>query len=241
MLFPSQNIGACDLVLLEVPRFKNGLGLTIHVRTTARYMYSYISSVAIQIGEETLEVSSWGDYIFEGVSQADLPNRLSSFPVSHAQEEGSNRRHKFEIDLGLDGKITISSFKDILEVKIENASYGSFHDSKGLMGQFGSGIMLARDGFSVLEDPAVFGQEWQVGLNETMIFQQARAPQFPEVCIMPSEESAKKRRRTRRLGETWVSRDAAEEACNIWGPENKESCIFDVLAMNDVEMAQTGF
>lgn len=43
--------GECDLVFLSTPEFENGTGLDIHLRTKARYEYSYIEAVAIRIGE----------------------------------------------------------------------------------------------------------------------------------------------------------------------------------------------
>ena len=48
--------GVCDLVLIKNPEFKNGLGMHIHLRTTRTRMWSYVSSAAIRIGEDILEV-----------------------------------------------------------------------------------------------------------------------------------------------------------------------------------------
>ncbi|CAB9512707.1 Glycoside hydrolase Family 5 [Seminavis robusta] len=49
-------MGACDLVLLHAPNFKdNNTALDIHIRTKTRYDYSYIETAAVQIGEDILE------------------------------------------------------------------------------------------------------------------------------------------------------------------------------------------
>ena len=62
-------------------------------------------------------------------------------------------------------------------------------------------------------------------------------PQYPEKCLLP-DPSAKE---TRRLGEKSISREAAEIACAHWkATESKERCIFDVIAVGDLEMATVG-
>ena len=61
--------GGCDLVLLHDDSFAHGLGITIHIRTKERYGYSYIETAAVRIGEDTLEVSSYGFYMVNGVSE----------------------------------------------------------------------------------------------------------------------------------------------------------------------------
>ncbi|CAB9519418.1 expressed unknown protein [Seminavis robusta] len=53
--------GQCDLVFLENKDFNNGQGMDIHVRTTARYQYSYIEAAALRIGDDVLQVSSHGN------------------------------------------------------------------------------------------------------------------------------------------------------------------------------------
>lgn len=40
---------------------------------------------------------------------------------------------------------------------------------------------------------------------------------------------------SRRLGES-IAESAAEKACAHWG-DQKDQCVFDVLAMNDIEVA----
>jgi hypothetical protein len=55
------------MVMVSAPDFQQGLGLQVHIRTTIRYQYSYIESLAVRIGEDTLQVSSFGEYSFNGV------------------------------------------------------------------------------------------------------------------------------------------------------------------------------
>jgi hypothetical protein len=53
----------CDLILLVAPSFEGGRGLKIHVLTqlSSNHHYSFVSVMAIQIGEDILEVAGHGD------------------------------------------------------------------------------------------------------------------------------------------------------------------------------------
>merc|ERR1711935_803940 len=47
--------GECDLVLVDHPAFANDLGLKIHIRTERVKYFSFISNIAVQIGDDVLE------------------------------------------------------------------------------------------------------------------------------------------------------------------------------------------
>lgn len=222
------------MVLVDHPTFKNGLGVTIHARTTRRYNYSFISSAVIKIGEDILEVFGFGGYIYNGVSAADTPVSLGDFSLTHTTIEDKNI-HIFEIALGGEEKVVLRTYKDIVGVKILNGK--SFSNSVGLMGEFGTGKMLARDGQTILDDPNEFGEEWQVRESEAGLFQSIRSPQYPEKCVLPSTEDITE---SRRLGEASVGRSVAERACAWWGAANANRCVSDVLATGDVGMADLG-
>lgn len=228
--------GQCDLIYLENPEFGNNEeGLTVHVRTSPRYQYSYIESAAIDIGGDVLEIGAWGEFFLNGVGNSagedvDMPDiKLGGqYPVTHLQI--NKKRHKFEVDL-LDGqKIEVTTFKDMVNVKFDNAKYDHFKNSVGLLGKFGTGEKLGRNG-TLIEDTNSFGMEWQV-TSET-IFQTSRHPQYPMQCIMPSPKSD-----ARRLGAS-IAEDAANAACEEWG-DMKEQCVFDVMATGDLELAAAG-
>lgn len=234
-------MGACDLVLVHAPSFNaSGLDLDIHIRTTKRYQYSFISSAVIRIGEDTLEVSSWGEYSINGVSQwrddGDGGSmNLAGFPLVYQQI--NEKQSKFELVLGNDEKIEISSFKDLVSVTIKHGTTERFGDSVGLMGSF-DGKLLARDGVTEMEDMNAFGQEWQVRQDEPMLFVSERVPQHPTQCVLPSPEEASST--GRRLGET-MAQGKAEEACaHVSEPQRKEACVFDVMAVGDIDIAKTG-
>lgn len=224
--------GACDLVMLRASNL-GGIpdnDLSLHVRTTKRYSYSFIETAALQIGEDTLEVAGWGTYFLNGVSAADMPALVGGYLVSYTQS--SEKDHSFVIQLDGDHDVKLSTFKDWVNVEVSGKRL--FKESLGLMGNF-SGTRVARDGETILDDPIAFGQEWQVLQTEQKLFQVTRDPQHPQSCDMPEETVVDD---SRRLGSS-LARSAAEEAC-AHREEDKEECIFDVMATGDIEMAQAG-
>ena len=223
--------GECDLVMLHAPNFGNGLGLDTHIRTTIRYDYSFISSAAIMIGEDVLEVESWGDYMLNGISQAALPAEMSGYTLTKTQT--SDKESVFDIQYDSGKHIYLSTFKDFVGVKFDVFNRTELLGSEGLFGEFPSGKMVGRDGKTVIANPNEFGQEWMVLDTEPKLFQVNRFPQHPQKCNLPDPSKQTARRR---LGET-VARGAAEEACVHWG-HDKDMCVMDVMATGDIEVAQ---
>lgn len=225
-------MGECDLVFLTEPGFGNGAGLDIHARTKLRNDYSFVETAAIRIGEDILEVSSWGDWSLNGVSFSNAlsaPLSIAGYPVYHRQL--NKKKNVFDIVVD-SGNITVDNFKDFVNIKIRTPLPGS----KGLLGDFYTGDSLARDGETVIEDPNAFGQEWQVLDSEPNLFQTNRAPQFPNKCILPSES----KKEARRLGDHGVSEEAAKLACAKFQGSTFESCVHDVMATGDLEVADAG-
>jgi hypothetical protein len=221
--------------LVHSDAFESGKGLDVHIRTSIRRDFSYISSAVLRIGEDVLEVRSQGVYFLNGVASADLPSEFSGFEFFHTQP--TELQHVFEVHLFGQQRIKLKTYKDFVSVAFEQANKERFGDSVGLMGNF-EGIMLARDGTTVIEDPNAFGQEWQVLPTESKFFQEDRLPQHPQTCSLPSAEATNQIRR--RLSEASAAlAEAAEVACAQWG-EGKEMCVYDVIATGDLDMAQAG-
>jgi hypothetical protein len=219
--------GECDLVFLNAPNFADGLGLTIHLRTKIRYAYSYVESAALRIGNSILEVGSFGGYALDGVDDANLKDpgaNLGGFAILHSQFDP--KRHLFEIIIDEHESIKITTFKDIVSVKILGGSSSYYANSVGMMGSFEDGTMLARDGTTVIADPNLFGQEWQVHETEPKLFRVNRSPQLPrEQCRLPSTLPNVT---GRRLEGSHVWREDAERACNRVGVDAvKQNCMFD--------------
>jgi cysteine-rich repeat protein len=225
--------GECDLVFLHSSAFESGLGLDVHIRTQIRRDMSYITSAAIRIGTDILEVESQGVYYLNGEFGVALPDKFSGFAFSHTQP--TNKQHVFEVHLGGRERIKIKTYNDFVSVLIEQGQIEHFGDSVGLMGDFGKGRMLARDGKTVLDNVNEFGQEWQVLDTEPSLFQTPFLPQDKQECRLPPPMQASQLRR--RLSS--VDELAAEKACEHWG-EGEADCVFDVLTTGDLEMAMVG-
>lgn len=146
----------------------------------------------MRLGGEILEVTGWGSYTFNGVASADLPSTVSGCPMNYLAK--FNQEYIFQVHLGEEQQIIIKTFKDLVSVKIENPSMATFGESIGLMGDFETGRLLARDGVTVLDDPNIFGQEWQVSNADIQLFESASKPQYPQKCILPDAAKAQRRR-----------------------------------------------
>lgn len=227
--------GICDQVLVTSPTFGDGLGLDIHVRTKPRYEYSYIEAAAIKLGDDILQVGSWGQYWINGVESVELPFTMANkYAVDRVVD--SKRKHKFVITLDKLKMevIVINVVKDMVNVNVENATATNFGGSQGMLGSFPGGVELARDGATIVEDHNLFGQEWQVLESDPCLFLSSNPHQpLAGVCV-PLVASAE----GRRLGEG-IEKEAAEKACaNHQEPLMKDMCTFDVMAMIDLDVAE---
>ncbi|CAB9501558.1 expressed unknown protein [Seminavis robusta] len=240
--------GQCDLKLMHVPNFQGKDDLDVHVRTTGRYLYSYIETVAVRIGSETMEVSSWGEYSINGVENAMIKSQgstalrksiaisqIGGYPIFHMQT--NPKTHRFDIMITGSSNITMSILKDIVSVRVHNPTKADFGNVVGLSGDF-TGRLLARDGVTDLSgDINALGQEWQVRDDEPMLFQAVRAPQYPAKCILPGMT----KKEARRLGEG-IAEEDAKVACDHLRDDAHAfaNCIYDVTATNDLDQAMSG-
>lgn len=246
--------GGCDLVLLQNPDFANKLGLTIHIRTKMESWWSYIEAVVVQIGDQMIEFQGREDdgtpiYWVNGLSGDDhvqsdanlmaLQNQLRAHMPGFAviYKKLNSKDHQFRIDLNLQGDaISFRNFKKWVQVNVKANKAEHFAGTKGLMGSYPTGALVARDGDTVMTDTDAFGKEWQVLSTEPMLFHEVKGVQHPEVCAMPDATTMAATKK-RRLGESLVIQEAAEFACAGVDEDNFDACVFDVLATNDVEFA----
>lgn len=120
---------------------------------------------------------------------------------------------------------------------VRNPSVEAFGNTVGLLGNYKTGDTLARDGITVLDNFRTLGSEWQVLPFEQMLFHSAEKPQFPQRCIEPEDARGIKRRRHRRLGESTITAEDAENACStIQDPLDRKDCVYDILATQDLDM-----
>lgn len=227
--------GQCELKFLDAPDFGQGTGLLIHIRTKIQNSYSFIESAAIQIGNDVLEVGSWGEYFLNGVESAELPAMMGGFPVSYFQR--SEKEHIFDIFLGDNRRILIKNLKEWVSIHLDNPSDQDFLTSTGMMGDFMEGKLMARDGKTVMTDENAFGQEWQVQPTEPQLFQRSEfEPKAGAQCILPLADGKSAEAQRRLLEERGITREKAEAVCQFM-PAHKEFCVEDVLATGDLDVA----
>ena len=169
---------------------------------------------------------------------ADLPNFIHGYPIT-APHKGSGKNKKWQYNIHLeDGAIVnLASFKDYVSVKIHNGTQSLFYGSSGIMGDFETGDMFARDGKTVILDPEKYGREWQVRPEEDgTIFAASREPQYPRGCTKP-DVNAVHAKATRRLGEVRISEALAAEECAKFTYSEIPNCIKDVLKTQDLDIA----
>lgn len=233
--------GACDLVLLNNPGFANGLGMQIHIRTEIDTWWSYIKTAVLKIGDETFEVMG-GEGLKYWINGKAGKTNLKNGRTLSKQLAGQYKikfrwmnanQHTFKVELGNGEHILFKTFKQFVRVQVEAWNVRDFVGSSGLMGSFPVGVHFARDNSTVLDDPNMMGQEWQVLSNEPKLFHNIAGPQHPQKCTMPTETETG---RKRRLGEGGITLEEAQAACARVAPVSRDACVFDVLATNDKDM-----
>lgn len=181
---------------------------------------------------------------------------MGGFPVTFSYPKANSKSRSYTIDLGSkDSKIEIKTYKEFVRVNFNKPNKEVYGDAIGLLGDFTTGKKLGRDGVTEIEDINEFGQEWQVLPGAPMLFHELSGPQAPfQQCVMPNKNAAAKKRhrhrhrhRHRRLGKageveediTEVTELQAKIACKKAGVSESEleSCVYDVMATEDIEMA----
>ena len=177
-------------------------------------------------------VDSFGEHALNGVEGADLEDTdmdLAGFPIYHSQPEA--KKHIYDIVLNERSNITLTTFKDIVAVKLSGDDLFS-ENATGLMGTI-DGDMLARDGKTFISDPNEFGQEWQVRDNEAMLFRTLREPQYPDKCKLPYGEFGVEEQRLGNPNKmVKVSEADAEQVCSYLTGQSMTDCVEDGESTN---------
>lgn len=240
--------GQCDLVMMKDEFFAEGLGLHVHIRTKIVGYWSYIQSVAIQLGDDTLEIEGSADADSDGEAhywvnykyQEDLAAAsFSEFPVTQKQDLSSPFKRSFTIDF--DSKyqgqnITVETYKEFVRVRF-NGNEDLYGNTAGILGDYKTGKTYSRDGVSEVHDLVELGDEWQVLPYEPRLFHEKSHPQFPELCLKPEGPSSGDHKR--RLTESDISIEGAEAACgaaSLTDPLAVKECAYDILATQDLDM-----
>ncbi|CAJ1935356.1 unnamed protein product [Cylindrotheca closterium] len=190
--------------------FAQGLGLQVHIRTKIVGYWSYIQSIAIQIGDDILEIEGsadteegdddgahphyWSNYEYQG----HLEN-VAGFPVTQELSSTASYKRSYTIDFSdkysTGQNITVETYKEFVRVRF-NGDESIFGNTVGLLGDCKTGKTYARDGVTGMEDLVELGDEWQVLPYEPRLFHESSHPQFPDKCLKPEGE-----RNARRLAE----------------------------------------
>jgi hypothetical protein len=247
--------GECELVLVRNPSFANGLGMHIHGRTKIHddAHWSFFESIAVQIGDDILEVKGHQQYWINGVENATLlpgAGHMSGYDVTvhtrtrTASDVGSSPaavEYRFDIDLGDGETIFIRTFNELAWVGFEAPRALDFSGADGLLGNYATGHKLARDGQTMVDDANAFGQEWQVRAEEDpqLFYSINHGPTWPQQCQMPDPRAIERRLlHLRSQGINIIGRGDAIKACTVAADAvEQDGCIFDVLATNNIDIA----
>ena len=132
------------------------------------HRWSYVSSAALKIGQDVLEISNTEfPHFVNGLESPILPTLFACFGLM----EKRNKNHTtVKINFKKIGTISFHVFETIVGVSIDGAREEDFNDAVGLMGLFATGALLGRDGATVFKDVHLFGLDWQVIDTKTMLF-----------------------------------------------------------------------
>jgi len=234
--------GQCDMILAKDYGFAGGLGLEVQIRTKLVRFWSYIKQAAIRIGNDILEIQGSADpegkdfKYWINLEPRGKAAAIGGFPLSIR----SNGPHKmtFEIDLSSKfrgQKIVLSTFREFVRVDFQGSSAESFGDAIGMLGDYRTGDLLARNGETKIGAYSDLGNEWQLLPSDDMLFHDTAEPQFPKRCLLPEDPQGERRRR---LSESTLTVEQAEEACGkVLSDElDVKDCVYDVLATQNLDM-----
>ncbi|CAB9505448.1 expressed unknown protein [Seminavis robusta] len=244
--------GECDLVLLHNPDFGNGLGMDIHIRTKIEDFWSSVESAAIRIGDASLEIKAdpssdnwlWinGEAAPKQVGKNMLRADLGGFMVRYKEHGPNVREALVYLVTGKDSHkefIVFKTFKSFVKIDVDWKDSSNYENSLGLLGSHDqNGKRLARDGKTFIQDYIEFGQEWQVLGSEPKLFHSYEGAVVGRKCVMPPAFKAAQKLRKRRLAESSLTEADADKACkHLADAEEIKSCVYDVLATQDLSMA----
>ena len=261
---------------MDSPEAADGMGITIHARhATPKNMmlgkeYTFISNIALRIGDTVWEVVADGAKIFKDGIEYDTEKWFASagnhpFNVKKTIKGGRGNQVEYEFLFTDHSKIVFCANKRFKMAYIEVTGFSDYPvtgflgrtDQKGFFNREGQIIADAES----IEDSGVamekYAQEWQVEVDEPKLFMEKDVfPQAPDVCVFVDQESKKNkdllrgshqdllRGSRRKLSEVNSKLEAAaNEACEHLADTNpkKRWCIDDVMSTGEVDIASDSF
>jgi len=243
--------GECTLVLMDSPAATaTGEDVVIHVRTTRKLDFSYISGVAMKIGDDIIEAKPNGDIMLNGqniISTSDESVTMSGLPFVITKEEKGTKKLivSYSFDLGNGRVINVQANKKRSMMFVRTT--GIFPaETTGMLGSPKvDSEMVSRDGRKLSEiDVNTYGESWQVKDTDVQLFQELMGPQYPQKCMYDDAPGATAQLRGRRklLAKKVVTVDEARAACaGMSSVTKRELCVQDTIAMGDLDMKDDPF
>jgi hypothetical protein len=242
--------GECTLVLLDsLAATTTGEDITIHVRTTRKLDFSYISGVAMKVGDDIVEVKPNADILLngnvitggEGVTMSGLPFVLTK------EVKGTKKMivsYSFDIGHGRVIDVQANKKRGMMFVRTK----GLFpNETVGMLGSPVKSEMVSRDGKVLMKniDEIAYGESWQVKDTEVQLFQEALGPQYPQKCLYedaPGATAQQLRGRRRLMAKKVVTVEEARAACaGVPGELKRELCIQDSISMGELDLKDDPF
>jgi hypothetical protein len=223
----------------------------VHVRTTRKLDFSYISGVAMKVGESIIEVTPDAKVYYNGSSMFDYStfSTLSGLPFILTKEEKGTKKQimSYSFDLGHGRIIDIQA--NIKRAMMFVQTKGYFPDgTHGMLGSPGKNEMISRDGRLLISeiDVNAYGESWQVKDTDVQLFKELHGPQYPQKCLYEDAPGATAQqlrgRRKLMAKKVVVTREEARKACaSVSSAVKRELCMEDTVAMGDLELKDDPF
>jgi von Willebrand factor type D domain len=221
--------GECDLVMARSDNVE------VHARTTIVDNWSLISSTAMRLGKDILEINNDNIVFINGAIAGELPLTLSGdITVSKTEEMFTSNEeadatpesmvvYTIELEKGV---VKVSNYRKMLQVDVNSFLPGT----EGMLGLQNVTGMIGRDRQTVLHSGNAMGAEWQVRDHEEKLFVESRAPQYPQTCTLPTITQ-------RRLRQSASELKRAESACANVIESRRHFCVEDALRSGDISMS----
>jgi hypothetical protein len=240
--------GECTLVLLDsLAAAATGDNVTIHVRTTRKLDFSYISGVAMKIGEDIIEVKPNADILLNGSVITGEGVTMSGLPFVLTKEVKGTKKmivsYSFDIGHGRVIDVQANKKRGMMFVRTK----GLFpEETVGMLGSPVKSEMVSRDGKVLMKDvdEIAYGESWQVKDTDVQLFQEALGPQYPQKCLYEDAPGATAQLRGRRklMAKKVVTVEEARAACaGVSGEVKRELCVQDSISMGELDLKDDPF
>mmetsp|Transcript_12877 Transcript_12877/g.24181 ORF Transcript_12877/g.24181 Transcript_12877/m.24181 type:complete len:474 (+) Transcript_12877:173-1594(+) len=239
--------GECTLILLDSPAATAiGDDVTVHVRTTRKFDFSYISGVAMKVGDDVIEIKPDATLFLNG-NLISEDSSMSGFPIALKKAATGTAKFilSYSFDLGHGRVIDIRA--NMKRNMMFVSTKGHFPEAtQGMLGSPGHDALVSRDGKNLSEiDVNTYGESWQVKDVDPKLFMDPLGPQYPQRCLYedaPGAATSQLRGRRRLMKKRVIELEDAKAVCShVSSDIKRELCIQDTIAMGDLEIKDDPF